>query len=266
MSDLLDINDVRKRQIDILDFVDKTLKKHNICYWLDAGTLLGCVRHKGYIPWDDDIDICMRRNDYERIADIINSEDSPYKVLNMHNTKGYYYLFAKVVDTHTHIIEKGIPEIPEMGIYIDVFPLDNLPKDKKTCSRIINKVFRYRSIVYYSLLNKNQIKAAKIITKIKCLISIIYGKDRALSKANNICLKVNSIYNENLADIVGAAGKGHIVPASYFKDTINGLFEGREYYIPKKYHEYLSVVYGDYMSLPPKEKQVLTHDFKAYFR
>lgn len=266
MKSLISINEVRKIQLDILSFVDEVMKKNGISYWLNAGTLLGCVRHKGYIPWDDDIDICMLRNDYERFAELINNENSYYKVLDMHKTDGYYYLFSKVVDTRTHIIEKDLKEISEMGIYIDVFPLDYLPSNNRKRRSIINKVFRLRAIIYYSLLNKNQVKKASISTKIKYLFSVIYGNKKAMRKANNYCNRINRMNGYYLSDLVASTEKRHFYPASYFDDTILGMFEGKMFPIPKNFHEYLSVVYGDYMKLPPKEKQILTHDFKAFYR
>ena len=107
-------------QLDMLVELDRVCRENNINYTIFGGTLLGAVRHKGYIPWDDDLDIWMPRKDYEKLEQIMNQEDSCYKVVNHKNTKGYIYAFGKAVDTRT-ILKENIEVNCPMGIYVDIF-------------------------------------------------------------------------------------------------------------------------------------------------
>ena len=97
----LSVDEAKKIQLKILHFIDTTLSANNIQYWLDSGTLLGSIRHKGYIPWDDDIDLIIMRKDYDRAIDVLNASSDRYRVLTMDNIEGYFYLFAKITDTKT---------------------------------------------------------------------------------------------------------------------------------------------------------------------
>ena len=264
MSKYLQLNEVKEIQINLLDFVKTTLLENDIQFWLDSGTLLGSIRHRGYIPWDDDIDIIIRRRDYDKAIDLLNSRSEHYKVLTMNNTEDFFYLFAKVTDSRTHIVEKNLKEIQALGVYIDIFPLDSLPGNEKEYKKLIDDVFRYRSILYYSLLEGEYLKHSTIKTKIKHLFGRLYGTRRAMEKVDNLCRTSSKINDTYAANIVAASSKNRKVPAYVFDETLQGEFEGKEYPIPKGYDQYLKILYGDYMKLPPETERVLTHDFKAY--
>lgn len=116
MQEITEIAELKEIQLGILRKVDELCKAHHLKYFMSDGTLLGAVRHKGYIPWDDDLDIWMPRKDYEKLEQIMNQEDSCYKVVNHKNTKGYIYAFGKAVDTRT-ILKENIEVNCPMGIY-----------------------------------------------------------------------------------------------------------------------------------------------------
>ena len=261
----LSVDEAKKIQLKILHFIDTTLSANNIQYWLDSGTLLGSIRHKGYIPWDDDIDLIIMRKDYDRAIDVLNASSDRYRVLTMDNTEGYFYLFAKITDTKTHIIEKGLNEINELGVYIDLFPADYLPIDPKEYKRHVNKIFALRSLIYYSMMDKNKFMKAPLANKMKFLLGNLYGRNRAMKKVDQICREYSKRGEGYLADIVGSNSKKRKVPSSVFDETIMGEFEGEKYPIPAGYDTYLKILYGDYMTLPPEEKRVYTHGFRAYW-
>ncbi len=251
-------------QLRMLDYIDSALTKNGISYWLDSGTLLGSVRHKGFIPWDDDIDIVVLRKDYDRAVSVLNAGSERYKALTMDNTKGYFYLFAKVTDTYTHIVEKDLKEIDGLGIYVDLFPLDYLPQDDREYQKYVDRLFRLRKLIYCSLFSVQQLKPMSPGMKCRAITGKLLGRDRLLSKADQLCRRYSDRQAGYLANIVGSVSKNRKVPATVFEKTVYGEFEGKTYPIPAGYHEYLSCLYGDYMKLPPEEKRVLTHDYRAY--
>lgn len=127
MKKNIEVEELKRIQTDILNFVDGFCKKNGLRYWLAYGTLLGAVRHKGYIPWDDDIDILMFREDYEKF--VTTFKDERYKVFATEVNAKYPYPFAKVGDTATYF-EEEIKDAIDTGVNIDVFPLDYIPEDR----------------------------------------------------------------------------------------------------------------------------------------
>ncbi len=265
MRTAINIDEVKSIQLKILEYIDATLRENQIPYWLAYGTLLGSIRHKGYIPWDDDIDIIIPRNYYDKAIAMLNSNSNRYKTLTMDNTKGYFYLFAKTTDTFTHIVEKDLEEIDELGIYVDIFPLDYLPFDEKEYAKHVNKIFRLRSLIYCSLLNNHQLKTSSMGIVCKSLIGKLLGRKRLMKRVDVICRQYSKNNKGYIADIVGTTNKDRKIPPEVFNETVYGEFEGKMYPIPAGYKEYLSYIYGDYMELPPEEKRVLTHDYRAYW-
>ena len=138
MKQITDINQLRGIQIGILDDVHRFCEAHGLTYFLSSGTLIGAVRHKGYIPWDDDIDIYMPRNDYEQFLQTYCDETGHYRVINPQTEPHYYYTFAKVVDLHTLMVEKET-EGYQIGVYMDIFPVDYVSDDPKERELVFKK-------------------------------------------------------------------------------------------------------------------------------
>lgn len=133
-----DIEEIKKIQLEILKYVDQFCSQNNIKYALGYGTLIGAVRHKGFIPWDDDIDIIMRRNDYNRFIELFSKETGRYKVWSHNLQTDYPIPYAKVTDEKTLKLE-GTNYYVERGVDIDVFPLDDLPNDEKAVDKVFKK-------------------------------------------------------------------------------------------------------------------------------
>ena len=122
----IQFEEMKKIELNILIYFTEVCEENNLRYYLGGGTLLGAVRHKGFIPWDDDIDVMMPRPDFQKLLSLsINNEN--YNIIKP-GTAGYYYNFAKLVDTRTILEEKGIKRIDGLGVYIDIFPLDGMPE------------------------------------------------------------------------------------------------------------------------------------------
>lgn len=253
MERKLSIDEYKQLLLLVLDEIDYYCSKHKLIYFLDSGTLLGAVRHKGYIPWDDDIDLVMPRDDYEQF--IANFTSNICSVHSYINNSSYYYQYAKVCYNGTRVHEVVVPEINGLGVNIDVFPLDGMP-NKKILRRIhqdhLMILGKIRTLIVIA--QKNAPKPIKkclrwkwIVRRIDCL-----GKKYDMYKC---------IYCGN---IVASTVRHKEIPVNCFKSAELLEFEGRWYPAPIGYNTYLACLYGNYMCLPPEEKRVIQHNVEAY--
>lgn len=256
--------DLRKAQLlmlKILKEVHKICEENNIKYFLSDGTLIGAIRHQGFIPWDDDLDIGMLREDYEKfckIAPQILSEN--FILQNFQTDKGYGLQYGKVILKNTVWIEKVAKNTNRQwsGIYIDIFPYDNITENKKM-QKLINRLyifiqglilikFKYINISNYESMAK---KLKYVLKKIYlCTISkklLIYIRDsickRYLNKSKTLVTKYGGNFYKNQN------------PYNFYKDLTLQKFEDTSFYIPKNYDKILKNLYGNYMEIPPIEKQ-----------
>ncbi len=241
------MTDLRKAQLvmkDILDFAVKICEENNIKYWLDCGTLLGAVRHGGFIPWDDDIDIVMSREDFEKFAKIFPKyENEDYGYIDEHTDKVYHYYFSKVLSKHHFNRDKSISY--NKGIYIDIFPMDFYEKKYEK---------KWERFMFLSLpLKKNKEKGlkGKLLYLKRQILKIEWGILKyILLKNKNKGNKDIITYDWKMADYQAKFKYNDIFPLSKVK------FEGTEYNAPKDIHLYLTTIYGDYTELPPIENQI----------
>lgn len=263
----LDIQDIKIIQISILDYFDEFCKKNDIRYWLDYGTLLGAVRHKGFIPWDDDIDIGMLREDYKRAEILFNQQSNGlYAFKTPINDNTYCYPFGKLIRTDTVLYEYGKEGITT-GVYIDVFPYDNSPKSK----RAVKRMFKKRD--FLGRLRRLQLPMRAGLSKRK---RILYRCGATIIKIvpnntiNALIDKNARKYSKRETGIVSSftdtyENKYLIVPKSLFRNLEDIEFEGKKYPAPKDYDFWLSSYYGDYMKLPPIEQRVKHHVYNAFY-
>ena len=155
------LDELKKTQIEILDVVDTFCRENNINYWLDSGTLLGAIRHGGYIPWDDDIDIGMLRKDYDIFLKKFNEKNERYKVYSIENNKNFPYPFGKVLDTHTILYEPNEQGV-KLSVNIDVFIYDNAPNDDKIINKMYKKRDFYNKIYHFTI---SSLLPLKFVTK-----------------------------------------------------------------------------------------------------
>lgn len=245
-----------------MDVIDAFCKKNGLNYSLAGGTLIGAIRHKGYIPWDDDIDIYMPRKDYDIFLKTFDGFNKRYKVYEWHEYPGMEVLFAKVGDTKTKLSEQG--NVREYGVFVDVFPLDGVSDDVIKQRRI----FRKKLLLYVLAHGKSQQYPAdgKISHKLMWLVSRLWplSKRSTFERIENLIKKwPNALYVTNLASM-GSNNPNDAFPLALFEPTIPADFEDRRYQVMKNYHEYLTKRFGDYMQLPPIEQRVQAHDLIAY--
>lgn len=166
----LTLREIQEIELNILSDIDRFCRENGIRYSLDGGTLLGAVRHHGFIPWDDDIDIIMPREDYDRFLKSYQSKNGQYRLYTKDTIPAYRtQMFAKVIDTQTIANEELYQQQDAYGLWVDIFPADYVPAKPRAYRRIAKRFYCYRHLLYVRCL-KNATRAAKIVF-LKCCIS-----------------------------------------------------------------------------------------------
>lgn len=252
----ISIEETKKIQFEILKYVDNFCNEYNINYWLYYGSLLGCIRHEGYIPWDDDIDIAMLRKDYEKFIDIFNKKSNKYKVNCLENNKNFHLSFAKVCDDKTISIENGY----SFGISIDIFPFDNVSNEKEAYKMHKKQTFlSYLDFIRNSEPNNNISSFKKIIMWIIRFILKRFPKNYFIVLVHRNSIKFNRIDCKYVDSFCLNDYKNSMVSPvniQFLKSFEKGKFEDSFFTIPKDYDYILKNIYGDnYMEIPPIEKR-----------
>lgn len=265
------LKEMQEIELDIMKDVHQFCEENDIRYYLAGGTLLGAIRHKGFIPWDDDIDIAMPRPDYEKFVSKYKSKNKYYKISSIENNPNHLFTFAKIYDTRTIKIEENLVYGKDNigGVEIDIFPVDGIPEN----INISNKYFvNFKRL--YTLYSVASCKFVKSKNKLKILLRIaltipckLIGTKRFIEYINNKAKKIDFDESEFVACIVAPfyGNRERVLKASYI-DKIKVEFEGQYFYGPKGYDEYLSSLYGDYMKLPPEKERVTHHQCKVYWK
>ena len=259
--------DVKAISIDLLQRVHDFCKKNNIRYSLAYGTLLGAVRHKGFIPWDDDIDILMLRPDYEKfISTFNNSSDGTYSVASYKSDSHFRYALAKVVNNSTVNSELGYNKY---GLGIDLFPIDKIPSDKSKAILLFKRHAIYWNMFMFKMMkwdrNRSLYKNLSMLLAKTFLIFVPYSAIHYMMH-KGATHYINLQYDYMLGCLFAPYGMKNLMPKEVFDKTISMPFEQNEYCCLKAYDTYLSNLYGDYMQLPPIEKRVTHHDIDAYWK
>lgn len=249
--------------LDILEYTDSICKENGIEYFLNCGSVLGAVRHKGFIPWDDDIDIMLPRDSYEKLLTVIrNNKDTRYSIQNETNEKNYYLLFSKIRKNGTVFLEMDSEGLYENnGIYVDVFPLD-FSDEIESFSFRINE-FRIRLIQHGLKFRycKNMYKRTR--GRMRYLLSffvaapyMMINKDYLINKANRLMKSRNNKDHNYVISYSGIYGiKKEAMPINVYYPVTQAEFEGKKYPVCNDVDAYLRNYYGDYMKLPPEEKR-----------
>lgn len=248
-----DLDAIRVKQVPILDCIDKVCREHGLQYYIWAGTLLGAVRHGGFIPWDDDMDIGMPRPDYERLmAHCHEWMPEPFEVIGSHNRSDYPYPFAKAIDGSTTLLERPDFMFPE-GLYIDIFPIDGYPSDERLAQQHIRRYKFWRHLLF--LRGRDPFKHGKGPRSWwPWLLHQVFSLKWLQDKVQGIMKEYPYEECERVIDHK-LLGDG-IVEKKWLGKGKPYTFEGKSYIGVENADACLTRFYGDYMTLPPKEKQV----------
>lgn len=266
----IEFDEIKDLEYDILKEFDKFAQENNIKYFMCGGTCLGAIRHKDFIPWDDDIDICLCRKDYDKLMKLAREyrklpNKPEYKFL-LPLDDNYVYPYVKVVNSNTVVYEKNIQTRFATGVWIDIFPMDIWPDDKRELKKIMIK---HR---FYKMMNKVYIAGniSNTKQKIVCWIGklgyaiLFHGKDYKywISRIMDLNQPCEGKYVGNR---MWPVKDKEFFTKSVFSNTIYTLFRDEKFPVPVGYEEYLTKMYGDYMKLPKPEDRVF-HDFLGYIK
>lgn len=258
----MDKEKLRKLQLtelDILKVVTEFCDKHTIVYSLYAGTALGAVRHEGFIPWDDDVDICMERDEYERFLKLWKDEEIQGYYLQGTDDINNTLTHSKIRKENTVLASKREYAMPgNHGIWIDIFPLDRVPD--KLMYRILIYISASIRLVYtrgYPLTGKG--KSMEAITKLMLMLPKSI-KTIIKKKTDKVVTKYKKTQkNYHLISLSAQENLRRYFPGNMLEDIKKITFEGITFNVSSRVKEMLVLCYGDYMTLPPIEKQVCTH-------
>lgn len=263
---MINEEEVKAIELDMLKQFDVFCQKYNLEYFLCGGTLLGAIRHKGFIPWDDDIDIAMHRIDYDKMIKLVSEKGIGGNiVLKCLECKNSEYPFAKLANTKTQINEKYLKTKKNTNIWIDIFPIDIVPDSNADLYKISKKIEIYKKLLGISHSNPLQGKSkGRMIVKLLSYPFIkIYGSERIAEKIQKAVNKYSVNESNYRMILVWGYGIKEKMEKKVFDSSVEREFEGQLFPVPIGWDEYLKALYGDYMILPPIEER-RKHDFEAW--
>jgi lipopolysaccharide cholinephosphotransferase len=252
-------------ELDILTNFINICDKHNLRYYIIGGALIGTLRHKGFIPWDDDIDIGMPRNDYEYFLEI--SKDTlpdGYALSNHQTDPTWFFNMSQIIDKRV-VIDILMNETPRrFHAWIDLFPLDGLPKNSLRRWLHIKRILFYRYLIQIKHI-KTQVNTHKVgrplyekfILKLFKIIPVsnLINSEKYLLRLNKCLKKYDYEKSDYAGNMLGRYREREAVPKTYFGEPLYLPFENITVSVPAKYHELQTALYGDYMQIPPEGKR-----------
>ncbi len=269
MNQQISLEQQRRIQLDILQNIDAFCKKNSINYSLAFGTLIGAVRHRGYIPWDDDIDIMMTRDNYEKFRAIYKSDRYPLVDLKIDPT--HPVSMGKVYDSRTFFYyQEKIKR--KYGLFIDIFPFDKIPENEEERELWLKEIRKY---IQYNTYKNNTYSYLFSLSSIKerlfgCIVKVFCNRIRLHSKLEELYVKYNETSSHILSVpavmIMNNANHYKVFPSNLFCNYTTIEFEGGLFQCIKEFDSFLRIYYGNYMELPPVEQRVGKHGIVAYYK
>ncbi len=262
----LSLQELKDIELNLLKVFHSFCVENNITYFLANGSLLGAIRYKGFIPWDDDVDVLVPRDDYNRFISLFQDSEE-YKLYSFPKNKKFGFPFAKLCDNATYKEETNLFHGVTLGVNIDIFPLDNWDDDFEKAKKEVAYISKYMQGLEFAKLQKavsvNIIK--QLYVGAKMAFCKMLGRGYFISKILRISCKKEQKGSRYCGCKAWCIyGEREIIPAEAFSKAIEIDFEGGKFFAPVGYDTYLTKLYGDYLPEPPPEKQKTHHCFKAY--
>lgn len=270
----LTIEETQAVSLEILKTIAQICEEQNFRYALIYGTLIGAIRHHGYIPWDDDVDIMMPRPDYERFLNYFKDHKQEFpnlRLFNHNECKEYPYMISRISDER-YEIDMANEKPYGMGIFVDIYPYDGLGKTEKEALKFGLKGDRLSSFCYQATREHFAIETTtsrirKLVKYPFYFISKLIGKDYFQNKLEKLAGAKDYETSEYIGCVIWlSGGEKDIFKRSWFDETIRMPFGKYEFRVPKAYDEVLRHTYGDYMQLPPEEDRIGHHYYKVYVK
>ena len=266
-----DLHQAQKIMLYIMKKIHEICVKHNIKYWLDYGTLLGAIRHDGFIPWDDDLDICMMREDYEKFNKVAQAELGDEFFLQLpETTPNFYFAYGKVRLCNTLWLETKwqYPPLKNTGLFVDIFPMDPFPESKLKQWKLVAFRRIFDGVINQKIRKQKAGNFIKVFPRWCCamLLPVKFMVKRQekiirnLQRYKNSSPLISKLCMDTIRDLCDK---------SMFDELVLHKFEDAEFYIPARYDERLKMLFNNYMQLPPEDKRyghhgILKYDFGKY--
>ena len=264
----LTVKEIQLETLKIMKVIHSVCQKENLKYSLFYGTLLGAVRHNGFIPWDDDLDIVMPRSDYDKLAEYFKNhaeELLPFKWFSYETVPDYPYMIARVCNTEFRMDAENEKDYG-MGTFVDIYPLDGAGNGNH--SLFYNKAWFFSSM-YFTKSRIQYVVPRGVVKKIVKGVSYLLSKLCSLELIREKLLKYANRYSYEKSDFVASItwlvdGKKNVFKKSFFDELELHDFEDTCFFIPKNYSSILTTRYGNYMQLPPENERVGHHFYKIF--
>ena len=263
------VDESKKIQLEILKEIREICEANDIRYYLAYGSLLGAVRHKGFIPWDDDIDIVMPRPDYLDFLKIAKSKR--FDLIAFENNDDYIYSFAKASDKNTLITMEGIRCKTEIGVSVDIFPIDGAGQTVEEAQNSFGSTTVLYGLAIATTWKKyipgrSKNKKRNLMRYGSFIISRFVNRRAVLKKFNEAVIRKEYESNEYVAVYSSPYRTKEIMEREIYGEPSKVSFEGELFDAPSDCDKYLTNIYGDYMKLPPEDQRVPLHTTNIYLR
>lgn len=257
------IEQMKEIELELMDELDRICREQNIQYFLGYGSLLGAVRHGGFIPWDDDMDVVMLRSEYERLLEGFDQwKSSDRFALSSYRDGKSIYPFVKLVDTTTLVFENFVDKATGTGVWVDLFPLDDVdPADMKPFRRNARAELTRNFIVADPQVGSSAV--VKLAKRVVCPFARHLDPVKYARIVDENARDACPAGSDTVADIVGE-GKTNLLFSKQLFRPIEMAFEDRRYFAPAGYEEFLSIQYGDWRTPPAKDDREI-HTFEAFY-